>query len=310
MAHTFSAAIASSFFASLVFMSACNNQADVQTNTPELRGETASVSTDSESVSTIADDTVADTESDAEDEPTQGSSDESATTSASVNPGTYCFQFNDGITDSHISLTVNPDSTVSGRTEATIQDDENAYYTSYRQLLDGNLAGTQLTVTVTTAIELDTQQSQETWQLTSSSLRDERNTYTAVDCAQLTADNSPSDEPSSGIGMETLGIAPAQLANAVRVQFAPGTSSANLENSVVRGTRDVYVLGAQANQSMSVKITSLENNAVFDVLSPSNEVLRWESTDEELALSETGEYHIVVGGTRGNATYQLEVGIY
>ena len=99
-------------------------------------------------------------------------------------------------------------------------------------------------------------------------------------------------------------------ANAVRVQFTPGTSSANLENSVVRGTRDVYVLGAQANQSMSVKITSLENNAVFDVLSPSNEVLRWESTDEELALSETGEYYIVVGGTRGNATYQLEVGIY
>lgn len=224
-------------------------------------------------------------------------------------PGTYCFQFDDGVLDSVIRLTVNSDATITGRTQATVQDHENAYFTSYEQMLAGTLEDTQLNVDVTTAIEYDTQHTQEVWQLTDTSLSDERNTHTAIDCARAEAEPSVNTASSNGSGLEALGVDPSQLTAPVRVQFEPGASSAEVENAVVRGTRDVYVLGAQENQVMSLSITSLEENAVFDVLSPSDEVLRRESVSEEIVLPESGDYRILVGGTRGNASYQLAIAI-
>ncbi len=83
-----------------------------------------------------------------------------------------------------------------------------------------------------------------------------------------------------------------------------------MNNSVIRGTRDRYVLEAQAGQTMTVDLTSLENNAVFDIINRStNSPLVQESTVWRGALPTSGNYEIVVGGTRGNATYTLTVGI-
>jgi hypothetical protein len=63
---------------------------------------------------------------------------------------------------------------------------------------------------------------------------------------------------------------------------------------------------------MTVKIFSVENNALFDVLAPANSngqrrplregVVLWNGR-----LPETGDYQLVVGSSRGNATYQLQV---
>lgn len=94
-----------------------------------------------------------------------------------------------------------------------------------------------------------------------------------------------------------------------RVQFARGTNFAVLQNSVVRGTRDTYLLNARRNQRMTVSITSLENNAIVDIIGPNGRTIQQEMTSWSFILPTTGDYQLVVSGTRGNATYKLRVEI-
>jgi hypothetical protein len=94
-----------------------------------------------------------------------------------------------------------------------------------------------------------------------------------------------------------------------RIRFAQGASSAVVEDAVVRGTRDIYLLGAKAGQKMTVSITSLENNAVFDIITPNQKIIKQEAMSWSSKLPANGDYRIVVGGTRGNATYKLQVEI-
>jgi hypothetical protein len=99
-----------------------------------------------------------------------------------------------------------------------------------------------------------------------------------------------------------------------RVKFAPGKSSTTITCAVIRGDRDIYILGAKAGQKMTVNITSLEKNAVFQIENPDGEYLekagegddqtKWSGT-----LPDPGDYKIIVGGTRGNATYKLSITI-
>lgn len=99
-----------------------------------------------------------------------------------------------------------------------------------------------------------------------------------------------------------------------RIKFAKGKSSATLSGSVVRGDRDTYILGAKAGQTMSVKITSVENNAVFQIENPDGEYLENAGEGDDAmnwrrSLPDNGDYKIIVGGTRGNASYKLTVSI-
>lgn len=97
-----------------------------------------------------------------------------------------------------------------------------------------------------------------------------------------------------------------------RVRFARGRTTAVLKNSVVRGTADRYLLGARKGQQIIVHITSVENNAVFDIYTPQGDTLAGEgedSTDWSGTLPQDGDYVIKVAPTRGNATYTLEVTI-
>lgn len=99
-----------------------------------------------------------------------------------------------------------------------------------------------------------------------------------------------------------------------RIKFARGKTSAVVSNSVVRGDRDTYIIGARQGQKMSVTITSLEKNAVFQIQTPDgsflagadegDDAMRWSGS-----LPMSGDYEIIVGGTRGNASYKLTVGI-
>ena len=99
-----------------------------------------------------------------------------------------------------------------------------------------------------------------------------------------------------------------------RVRFARGRTTAVLRGAVVRGTQDRYILGARAGQTMTVHITSREDNAVFTILSPDATALEGaeegtDATDWTGRLPLNGDYSIWVGPTRGNATYTLEVTI-
>ncbi len=99
-----------------------------------------------------------------------------------------------------------------------------------------------------------------------------------------------------------------------RIKFAKGKHSATISGSVIRGDRDTYILGAKAEQMMSVQITSVENNAVFQLMGPDGEYLQDAGEEDDarqvtVPLPENGEYRIIVSGTRGNATYRLTVSI-
>ena len=100
-----------------------------------------------------------------------------------------------------------------------------------------------------------------------------------------------------------------------KVRFARGSSSTTISGAVVRGDRDRYYLGANKGQTMSVKITALEDNAAFQIFLPGeHEALSGAGEEDDATnwsgeLPEDAEYVIVVGGTRGNATYKLTVSI-
>ncbi len=118
------------------------------------------------------------------------------------------------------------------------------------------------------------------------------------------------------LSFSVLSFSVATFADGVteRLRFAKGTHSTTVSNSVVRGDEDTYILGARAGQTMWVKITSLEKNAVFQIEDPSGGYLTGAGAgDDAMSYSGTlpakGDYKIIVGGTRGNASYKLTVSI-
>jgi hypothetical protein len=99
-----------------------------------------------------------------------------------------------------------------------------------------------------------------------------------------------------------------------RIHFAQGRSSAIIEDAVIRGERNRYVLGARAGQRMVVRISALEKNSAFAITRPDGKPLRGAEEERDVTswsgkLPVSGDYTITVGGTRGNATYRLRVTI-
>ncbi len=98
-----------------------------------------------------------------------------------------------------------------------------------------------------------------------------------------------------------------------RIKFKKGESSATVEGGVIRGERDTYLVGANKNQYMILTIMSIENNAVFQIVDREtgyyllgsgefDDAMRWEGS-----LPSSGDYEIIIGGTRGNASYTIQV---
>jgi hypothetical protein len=100
-----------------------------------------------------------------------------------------------------------------------------------------------------------------------------------------------------------------------KVRFARGTSATTIRGAVVRGDRDRYYIGARRGQTMTVSITSIEKNAVFQIYFAGEQEALDGAGDGDDAKEWSGElpadneYVIVVGGTRGNATYRLNISI-
>ena len=107
--------------------------------------------------------------------------------------------------------------------------------------------------------------------------------------------------------------------NAFTLKFNKGKISTTVSNSIIRGDRDTYYFHSNPGQHISIAVTSLENNAVFELLYKKNEAwVAVEGTQEgedartwygKLPESESNRYGIKVGGTRGNASYELFIGI-
>jgi len=114
-----------------------------------------------------------------------------------------------------------------------------------------------------------------------------------------------------------LGTVTVTFADGVRkrIKFPRGSSSTVINNAVLRDEIDQYILNARAGQRMKVDISSVEDNASFQITRPDNtQLLPGASFDDDAKhwngeLPETGDYVIEVAPTRGNATYRLRVEI-
>ena len=99
-----------------------------------------------------------------------------------------------------------------------------------------------------------------------------------------------------------------------RVKFQRGRTSTVINNAVLRDEIDQYILNARAGQRMKVDISSVEDNASFEILRPDKTQLPGVGFDDDARhwtgeLPESGDYVIEVAPTRGNATYRLKVEI-
>ena len=94
-----------------------------------------------------------------------------------------------------------------------------------------------------------------------------------------------------------------------RVRFQKGRSTAVLKGAVVRATADRYIVGASRGQTMTVNVTSVEDNAALEIIAPGDTSLATEVADWTGELPANGDYIIDVSPTRGNATYTLKITI-
>ena len=97
-----------------------------------------------------------------------------------------------------------------------------------------------------------------------------------------------------------------------RIKFAKGKSSATVRDSVLRDEVNYYLVKVGTGQRMTIKITSVANNASFRILKPSGEYVQGagemdDPKDWSGETAEPGDYKIEVGADRGNATYRLTV---
>jgi hypothetical protein len=110
--------------------------------------------------------------------------------------------------------------------------------------------------------------------------------------------------------------------------FATGSTSGTIGGRVVRGTPVLYSVKATTGQTLTVTITAPDDNAVFQIYEPgttigrdSDGLLEFHGTSLHGAapgedttrwsgrLPKSGTYLIVIGGTRGNARYSMDVKI-
>ncbi|NCG24159.1 MAG: hypothetical protein GWP47_08535 [Actinobacteria bacterium] len=112
----------------------------------------------------------------------------------------------------------------------------------------------------------------------------------------------------TGVILESFGlegVASSMDARFNVISIDPGVEKV-VSGSVIRGDRDRYKFEGIPGQTVTLSIISLEDNAVFDVAEPSGSLLVAEASGAQITLGD-GIYTIVVGGTRGNASYDLTI---
>lgn len=95
-----------------------------------------------------------------------------------------------------------------------------------------------------------------------------------------------------------------------RIRFQPGAVSGSLERTLPAGEQHCYQLGVSENQWMEVWLTSVLDNAVFQIFSPAGVSITAEETHWLGRTESTGDYIIIVTSLDGlEAAYNLKVQI-
>lgn len=224
--------------------------------------------------------------------------------------GSYCYAGNDGINEMYARMTVSDSGEVSGDTRIYVSNDDEGYFTSAFQRFDGSFdADGSLDASLTTWIEYDIQESTETWIVSASGLQTPVSTVEEAPCDVVRDAYVDATLPGTDTGVTAEELLDRTFRVDERVSFDAGATSATVSNAVILGEADRYTLEVSGGQQMTVSITSLEDNAAVDVVSDSGLVLAVEVTSSEIFLPHSGDYFVIVSGTRGNATYDLTVTI-
>ena len=101
---------------------------------------------------------------------------------------------------------------------------------------------------------------------------------------------------------ELLSIRKSELIN-----FANGEEYQVIEEAVVRGETVIHGFEVVPGQDFRIVITSLENNAIFELFKVGEPKIYAEKASNVRLFLEEGEYYITVHPIRGNATYKLKV---
>lgn len=224
-------------------------------------------------------------------------------------PGDYCYQKATEVETVNVRLAIDAADRVTGNVQGSVHNEANAYYTSYYKSIDGTIDGSNLNLDVATWIEYDYRNEQQTWKVSDREL-----TFGAPSTPSDSLSKESCDvvnkvfQNEEGLEGRDL-IDDGTTVHTKEVFFDPGKTGTVVSNAVIRGERDLYLLTAQGGQQMYLLLSSLENNARFDVVDPTDRILARETGEDNILLPHTGEYHIIVGGTRGNATYDLEIEI-
>ncbi|NJM21242.1 MAG: hypothetical protein HC907_22275 [Richelia sp. SM1_7_0] len=89
--------------------------------------------------------------------------------------------------------------------------------------------------------------------------------------------------------------------------FTQGKEFEVVEDAAIRGEKVIHRLEVAPEQNFLIGITSVESNAVFELIrSGDGKVYLTEASNSQVFL-EAGKYSINVSATRGNTTYQLKV---
>lgn len=107
----------------------------------------------------------------------------------------------------------------------------------------------------------------------------------------------------------TDGTDESNLTNAGAIQIPVGQASVTLQGSIVRGEgAKAYSLAARKGQVLDLGALSAGNAAAFELRDPAGRTISGRDLRAlTTVLPETGTYRVVVGATRGNATYSLQV---
>ncbi len=119
----------------------------------------------------------------------------------------------------------------------------------------------------------------------------------------------PTTQVEEDLAARAFGVDDATNVLAERLEFPGSALETAVSSAVVRAERAVYFVEAPAGWLLAARIGSLEDNAVFDIFAPTGERVVSETTAGHVLLPEPGDYQIVVGGIRGNATYDLAVSL-
>ena len=200
-------------------------------------------------------------------------------------------------------LTLN-NNQISGDVRSSLQTEAENDSTTYAQVFSGALIEDTSVVDVTTWLDKDVKDTRDTWILTSNTLQTKDNVLNLTDCKIV----DPAFQDYNGLEAQDL-LTGANNVRTERIEFDPGRRYAIASNRVVRGNRDIYLLNANGGQQISISLQAIENNAAFDVISPSGYILAFSAINETIVLPHTGDYQVIIGGTASDASYNLTISL-